>query len=206
MKMLTLAAALLAAAPAFAASTVVDFEGVTSFASIQDYYNGGTDSAGASGPDLGVSFTDAALGLSNDVATTFFSHAPSPLGVMIASDATATMNVAAGFSGDLAFWYSALTPALDVVKIYSGLNGSGTLLGAISLSQNATLGCNDSPVCNFQRISLSFAGTAHSAVFGGNFGNVAFDDVTISTVPEPASALLMALGGCGLLLAARRRG
>jgi hypothetical protein len=205
MKMLTLAAALLAA-PAFAADTVIDFEGVTSFASIQAYYDGGTDSAGAAGPNLGVSFTDAALALSNDALGPYFSHAPSPPSVMFATDATATMNVAAGFTGELAFWYSASAPALDVVKIYSGADGSGALLGAISLSENATLGgCSDSPYCNWQRISLSFAGTAHSVSFGGNFGSVAFDDVTITAVPEPASALLMALGGCGLLLAARRR-
>ena len=39
------AAALLAALPAFAANTLIDFEGVTSFASVANYSNGGSDGA-----------------------------------------------------------------------------------------------------------------------------------------------------------------
>ena len=52
----TLAAGLLFAAPTFAAPITFDFEGVTSLASISNYYNGGTDAAGNSGTNFGTSF------------------------------------------------------------------------------------------------------------------------------------------------------
>src|SRR5437879_3739953 len=73
------AAALFAASPAFAAGTLIDFEGATSFASINAYYDGGADSAGAIGPSLGVSFGGDALALQNDPLGPYFSNAPSPL-------------------------------------------------------------------------------------------------------------------------------
>ena len=53
MKLLAAAAlALFTAAPAFAAAPfTLDFEHVTGFTSILDFYNGGTDGAGHSGSD-----------------------------------------------------------------------------------------------------------------------------------------------------------
>ena len=189
-----LSAALLASLPALANThLVLDFEGVASFAPVGDYY-------------AGISFSDAALGLKNDELGTYFSHAPTPGTVMFASDSSAVMSVAKGFVGEVSFYYSAASSALDVVTIYSGLNGTGSELGSISLSKNAQLGgCSDSAFCNWQRISLTFNGTAHSMSFGGNAGNVAFDNLAITAVPEPGSAVLMALGGAVLLLGARRR-
>lgn len=189
-----LSAALLASVPAFAnTDLVLDFEGVESFASVGDFY-------------AGISFSDAALGLKNDELGTYFSNAPTAGTVMFASDSSAVMSVAQGFTGEVSFYYSAASSALDVVTIYSGLNGTGSALGSFSLSQNAQLGgCSDSAFCNWQRISLSFNGQAHSVSFGGNAGNVAFDNVAITAVPEPTRALLLALGGAALLISARRR-
>jgi len=199
-------AALLAAAPAFAAQTLIDFEGVGSFASIAEYYNGGTDSAGNTGSQLGVAFSGAALALSNDELGPYFSNAPSAGSVMFATDASALLNVAKGFTGEISFYYSAASSALDVVTIYSGLDGSGAVLGEVSLSRNAQLGgCSDSAFCNWQRLSLSFNGTGQSISFGGNYGNVAFDNVTISAVPEPQSAAMLALGLIGLTTFLRRQ-
>ena len=205
------AALLLAAAPAFAANTLIDFEGATSFASITDYYNGGSDSAGAMGPsDFGVSFTGAAQALANDELGPYFSNAPTPGTVMFATDSSAVMNVAQGFTGELSFFYSAASSALDVVTIYSGLNGTGNVLGLVSLSANAQMGgCSDSAFCNWQRIALSFAGTGQSVSFGGNAGGVAFDNVAINTVtaavPEPQTTAMLAFGLAGLMVAVRRQ-
>jgi hypothetical protein len=189
-----LSAALLASLPALAnTNLVLDFEGVDSFASVADFY-------------AGVSFSDAALGLKNDELGTYFSNAPTPGTVMFATDSSAVMSVDKGFIDQLSFYYSAASSALDVVTIYSGLNGTGSELGSISLSKNAQLGgCSDSAFCNWQRISLTFSGTARSVSFGGNAGGVAFDNVAITAVPEPTSALLMALGGAALLIGARKR-
>jgi len=203
---LAAAAAMLAVTPAFAdPATIVDFEGVTSFSSIADYYNGGTDSAGASGSNLGVSFTGAALALSNDELGPYFSNAPTAGTVMFATDATAVMNFAQGFVTDMSFYYSAASAALSAVTIYSGLNGTGAILGTFDLAANAQSGCNDTAFCNWQLASLAFSGIAQSASFGGNFGQVAFDNLTVTTVPEPQAYAMMLLGLAGVAVAVRRR-
>ncbi len=209
--MKTLAAvamAMFAAAPAFAQSTVkLDFEQTAGYVtSIQEFYNGGSNSLGQTGPSLGVSFTGAAAALSNDELGPYFSNAPSPIGVMFALDTTATMNVANGFVGRLTFSYSSRDNALDAVNIYSGLNGSGTLLASASLFGNENIGCsNTTPYCRFDLTSVKFAGLAKSATFGGNAPNVLFDDVTISVVPEPGTYLMLASGLALVAFAKRRR-
>ncbi len=212
------AIALLAAAPAFANTTLVlDFESVTGFASIEEFYNGGTDSAGHAGPNLGVSFGSDALALVNDDLGPYFSHAPSPIGVMTPVGDAATMNVEKGFVGAVSISYA--SPALVplAVSVYSGLNGSGNLLASFTLLPTAQLGCNDSPLCRFETQTSTFFGTAHSMTFGGlgvinghDFGSAVntavFDNITITAVPEPASALMMVLGAAGVFVARRRRG
>lgn len=202
------AGAALTASPAMAQTFTLDFEGAAGYVNpILEFYNGGTDSLGQAGPNLGVSFTEAAVALSNDILGPYYSNAPSPLTVMYAAGATAIMNVAAGFTGGLTFEYSSSQSVLDAVKIYSGLNGTGTLLASASLFGNAALGCSDTAFCRFDLTSVQFAGMARSISFGGGTPNVLFDDVTITVVPEPGTyAMLLAGLGVVSLLARRRRG
>ena len=202
------AALLMAAAPAFAQTTIsIDFEGAAGYVNaIRNFYNGGTDSLGQSGPNFGVSFSEAAVALSNDVLGPYYSNAPSPLTVMYAFDNTAVMNVAAGFIDRLTFAYSSNLSTLDAVNIFSGLNGTGTLLASASLFGNATLACSDTAFCRFDMTSVKFAGTAKSVSFGGNANGVLFDNVKItSAVPEPSSYALLALGVMAVVVAKRRR-
>jgi hypothetical protein len=207
MKILAAAAlALCTSAPAFAADTLIDFETVTSFASIANFYNGGTDSAGHGGSNLGVSFGGDALGLVNDVLGPYFSNAPSAIGVMAPVGADATMNVAAGFTNAISFFYSSSSFLPGAVSVYSGLDGTGQLLASFNLVANAQAGgCSDSPFCRFDQLSSTFVGTAHSVTFGNAAGFAGFDDIRISAVPEPTSALLMALGVAALRLSRRPR-
>jgi len=201
------AAALFAATPAFAASTLIDFETATSFASINEYYNGGADSAGAIGPSLGVSFGGDALALQNDPLGPYFSNAPSPLGVMAPVGSNATLNFAAGFTGEISFYYSSSDVVANAVQVWSGANGSGSLLASFDLAANAQAGgCSDSAFCHFDALSTTFAGTAHSVTFGNASNFAAFDNVSVTAVPEPSTMLLMALGLGGLMLVQRRRG
>ena len=202
------AAALAAsAAPVFAGNLLIDFEGASSFASVADYYNGGADSNGVAGSNnLGVSFTGAALALSNDVLGPYFSNAPTPGTVMFASDSTALMNFTNGFFGELSFFYSAASSALDAVTIYSGLDGTGSVLGVLDLAANAQQnGCSDSAYCNWEKVALSFNGVGKSISFGGNAGNVAFDNISVAAVPEPETYAMFALGLVGVALAVRRQ-
>ena len=202
------ALALCAATPVFAQSTVtLDFEGAVGYVnSIAEYYNGGSDAAGHAGPNYGVSFTDAAVALSNDALGPYYSNAPSPATVMFGFDSSAIMNVAKGFVSRLTFFYSSSASTLDAVNIYSGLNGTGTLLASASIFGNAGLGCSDTAFCRFDLTSVKFAGIAKSVSFGGNAPFVVYDNVTITTVPEPGTYLLLAAGLLAVVLAKRRRG
>lgn len=203
---LAAALAIAAAAPAFAQSTVtVDFDGAAGYVNpILDFYNGGTDGSGRTGPNLGISFTEAAVALSNDELGPYYANAPSPTAVMFAADSSAVMNVASGFVGRLSFYYASTQNVLDAVTIYSGLNATGTLLASASLFGNAQVGCGGA-YCRFDLTSVNFAGVGRSISFGGDAPNVLYDNVTISAVPEPSSYLLLAAGLMAIGATVRRQ-
>lgn len=189
MKLATLALALGLASPAFAATPLsVDFEKTWTYGEeVANTYTG-------------VSFTNV-LGLSNDADFTYFSGAPSPMGVAFVQldgvvNTAAYMNVAGGVSGGLSFFYSSANAAPVVINAYSGLNGSGTLLGSISLNANSP------DYTSWNKAVLSFGGTAQSFDLSGA-NAVGLDNIT--AVPEPTSVALM-LAGATVLLARRRRG
>jgi hypothetical protein len=192
-----LVAGVLCAAPAY--SAVIDFEGASSFASVAGYYGGGTDGNGASGTDYGVLFGGGALAVANDELGPYFSNAPSPGTVMTVVDPDATMNVAVGFSNQASFFYSSSADA--TIRLYSGLDGSGSLLGTFTLLGNAQNGCSDTTFCNWAQALLNFNGVAKSIMFGDAAGVAMFDNIQVAPVPLPAAAwlLLSALGGLGLL-------
>lgn len=195
MKLFTLAAgSLLAATSAFAdTNLLIDFEEPTSFESIGSFYD-----------SVGVIFMPDALALQNDELGPYFSNAPSPIGVMTPVGPDATMNVALGFKDSISFSYSSSALVISAVNVYSGLDGTGTLLASFNLVPNATIGCSDSPFCRFDTVTSTFGGLAKSVTFGAGVG-AAFDNVAITAVPEPATAVLMLLGVAGLLAARQRR-
>jgi len=190
------------AAPAFASSFVVDFETNWAYGSlVNSYYNGGTADDGSAGANLGVEFVNVG-GLSNDADFTYYSGAPSPKGTAYAStflpDDRAYMNVAGGVAGGLSFYYSSPVDLVGAVKAYSGLNGTGTLLGTFDLSANS------SSYDTWNAVNFQFGGLAHSFDLTGAANVVGFDN--ISAVPEPGTLAMLLAGGLGLALRARRRG
>ena len=198
-------------APAFAANPItLDFEGVPGFVTpIGDYYDGGVNGSGQTGPRYGVSFSESAVALSNDANfPAYFSHSPSPTTAMFAFDANAFMNVAGGFVDSLMFYYSSTASVANAVGIYSGLGGSGTLLATVSLLGNAQTGCSDSPYCRFDLASARFAGVARSVSFGAVSQDPIYDNISFTAaVPEPATWGSLAAGLVVLVgvAAARRR-
>lgn len=202
LKLISVIAAGFFAAPAFAAPVTLDFEGTSSFQSIADYYNGGTDGSGASGTNYGASFGLDALALQNDVLGPYFSNAPSGSTIMTAVGSDAALNVAQGFAGAISFAYSSM--AATTVSLFSGLNGTGDLLGTISLDANAQNGCSDSPLCYWASTTFLFSGIAKSIQFGSAANVAGFDNVSFAPVPVPAAGWLM-MSGLGLVAAWRRR-
>ena len=199
MKLISAALVLCAAVPAFAATVPVtlDFESATSFASIDTLY-----------APQGIVFTGDALGLdNNDGLGPYFSNAPSGNVAMTAVGADATMNVAAGFEGAFGFFYSSSALIADGVQVWSGLDGTGSLLASFDLAANAQGGgCSDTAYCNFNNLSTMLAGVGRSVTFGNAAFEVVFDNVSVSVIPEPGTALLLALGLAGLLATRRRAG
>ncbi len=195
-------------APASAATITLDFEGVPGFvSSIGDYYNGGSNGTGQTGPAYGVSFSESAVALSNDANfPAYFSHSPSPTTAMFAFDANAFMNIAGGFVDSLMFYYSSTASIANAVGIYSGLNGSGTLLANVSLLGNAQAGCSDSPYCRFDVASVRFAGVARSVSFGSVTQDPIYDNISFTAaIPEPATWGSLAVGLVVLVGTARSR-
>lgn len=204
-----------AATTADAAVVVLTFEGIGNQASINDFYNGGTDSAGNSGTNYGINFSTASLGLIDSDAGGSGNFANEPSASTIAfflSGSAATMNVAAGFDTGFSFFYSAFEDAF--VTVYSGLNGTGTVLANLPLVTNfSNGGCVGDPTgqaCHWDAVGVTFSGTAHSVDFGGVANQAGFDNITLgsatpgSGTPEPAAWALM-ITGFGLVGASLRR-
>jgi hypothetical protein len=184
-----------ASVSAYASPVTIDFENVESFSSVGDYYS-----------DYGISFgLDALAFANNELNPTAFSHAPSPTNVMFsAANGDAFLNAALGFTGSASFYYSSL--AAGTIHIYSGINGTGDILGTFVLGENATNGCDDASFCHFDNISVAFNGVAKSIGFGSiEPGSVAFDNISVTAVPEPSTYAMMGLGLLGLGAVARRR-
>lgn len=214
MKLSSVAAlALLAIAPTVASATAfsIDFEKDWSGENgdIAAYYAGGRTADPddlSTGPNFGVSFVNVS-GLSNSAASPgfpFYSNAPSPRGTAYAHDA-AFLNVAGGVSNALAFFYASPVAAPGAIRAYSGLNGTGLLLGSINLVANDfSVGSDGIPIYDtFSLARLQFTGIAQSFDFTGSAPNVLFDN--IATIPEPSVVLTMGLGGVALFAARRRR-
>lgn len=222
-----LAAALLSTlapvAPAAAAVVSLNFEGIAPYPNssdvlIQNYYNGGTASNGASGPNLGVGFSANALLIClNTIGVSCSNTSRGGIGdpasargaLFFLSGSQTYLNYAAGFTTGFSFNYAAINSG-GSVGVYDGLNGTGNLLGTINLTTTpSTCSGYSAAFCPFVPIGVSFAGTARSIGFGGVANQIIFDDVTFGSstpgsVPEPASWALM-IGGFGAVGYAMRR-
>lgn len=204
---LAILAATLASAQALAAPVVLTFEGSSNLAAVNDFYNGGTDSSGASGTNYGINFSSTSLALidSDSGGSGNFANEPSDGTILFFQNGgAATMNVAAGFNTGFSFFYS--SAGAGFVNVYDGLNGSGSLLATLNLgaTNNACVGDPTGSFCNFAPIGVSFGGIARSVDFGGSAGSIGFDDITIGaavpggTVPEPGTLGLIGLAALGL--------
>lgn len=205
-----LSSAVLAAAfvPFSASATVItlDFEGVGNGASINNFYNGGSDSQGNSGVNYGVAFGSNALGLVDADAggTGNFGNEPTPDTIMFFLTGSAVLNYAPGFTQGFSFWYTTTNNAGNV-NVYDDLNASGNLLGTIALSAlGAGAGDPNGSFSNWAIGSLALTGTAKSIDFGGTVNQVGYDNITFGStnpngVPEPTSLalLLAAIGAAG---------
>jgi hypothetical protein len=188
---------------ASAAVTVLTFEGIASNTPVGNFY----------APEYTFSASTLALVDSEAGGTGNFANEPSPNTIFFFTGSeTPILNVTNGFDTGFSFFYTSSTAA--TVSVFSGLNGTGTLLGTIDLNAQYNQNCGGDPsgdFCNFTNAGVAFAGTAYSIDFGGTAGQTGYDDITFGSavaggaVPEPATWAMM-LAGFGMIgFAARRR-
>lgn len=167
------------AAPAMAEVVVIDFDAMATNVHVLNYY------AASKGVTFQNFITATGTAASSDPRYAYM------------NGPNAYINVAAGFSG-FNFGYGTMAPA--TIKVYSGLNGTGTLLGSTPLSGNAM---------EFAFSSVAFAGIGHSVVLSGQSNYAALDDVTFTLglppIPEPHSWAMLVAGLAVTGFAARRR-
>ncbi|HRD93913.1 MAG TPA: PEP-CTERM sorting domain-containing protein [Accumulibacter sp.] len=196
-----------------AGAFTLTFEGVGDNADIQNFYNGGTDSLGNSGPNYGVQFVDA-LGLvdADNGGNGNFANEPTPNTIMFfLNAATAVLDYAAGFTTGFSFYYTSSTVAtVSVYDALGGAAGGGNILGSLNLTAQYTDNCVGDPsgtFCNFTPVGVAFGGTAYSIDFGGTANQTGYDNITFGSVnpniPEPGTLALLGIGA--LAFCARRK-
>ena len=193
------------------AGVVLTFEGLTNLEPVGNYYGGGA------GPNYGITFGTDSLAIISDQngGTGNFNEEPSCCtALFFLTGPGDIMDVAAGFTTGFSFYYSAVNNA-GSVSVYSGLDGTGTLLASLTLpvtgDGSGLLGCGGTNFCPFTPIGVTFAGTAESVNFTGTANQIAFDNVTLGAstpgngVPEPGAFGLLGLGLASLVTYARRK-
>jgi len=226
MKVIAAVLILTAVSPA-AAYTVVGFERInpvypsTRYAQVLGFYNGGISSAGTSGANYGFAFSANAVALclnplagSCSAASAGGLQPTSSRGALgLAADGQAVLDIAAGYSGPVAFRYAVAPGSGGSIALYAGLGGTGPQLAVVPLFASAA-GCPaySAPMCPLAPGGLGGTGVM-SVVFTGQAGKIVFDDLTFGAgndplpppgVPEPGTWALM-LAGFGLAGSALRR-
>jgi hypothetical protein len=186
------------------------FEGVGDGASIDDFYNGGTDSLGNSGTDYGVAFSAATLGLIDADAGGGgnFANEPTPNTIMFFLDTNnSVLNYAAGFTTGFSFYYTSSTIAtVNVYDAVDGPTGSGSIIATLDVAAQFTDNCVGDPTgtfCNWTPVGVAFGGTAYSIDFGGTANQTGYDNITFGStnpnIPETGTLALIGIGALGLL-------
>jgi len=158
-------------------------------ATVLDFYNGGTSSAGTSGTDYNINFDPNALALKLNTLTVNVSNTSrcglgdptSSRGALFwLAGPSSIMNVPNGFVEEISFFYSSPNVG-GSIQIFDGLGGTGTILATLLLgtTPNGGVPGYGAEFCPFVEASATFSGVAKSIDFQGSSNQIVFDDVLL---------------------------
>ncbi len=174
---------------ALASPFQLTFTGLQNDEEVLNYYDGGTGSLGSGpGTNYGVTFTPSFI----SIAVSGFPGSPD---VGTLNGSSAIMNVSGGINEIFSFYYGSPSNSSGSVTLWSGVNGTGTLLNTINLP--AESGFNPVSAFGDDAMSVVFSGT------GVEFGEISNGPSPV--IPEPSSLLLAGSGLAGLTAWVRRR-
>jgi len=199
---------LLFSASSYASSgELLSFQGLGDLQQVGGFYDG---SGPAGARNLGVTFSSNFFGLRSvfNGGSGEFSSTPTGTPAIFINGATGmqamgVMNVAPGFSRGLNFYYTAgfTGTQMETVTVWSGANGSGTVLATITLANNNSA-CSSPTYCTWSSDGVNFSGTARSVTFSGPGNELGLADITLGSnttaVPEPSSIYLLGSGLVGI--------
>ncbi len=210
--------------PAFAGPIdLLNFNYLQNLQQVGNFYNG---SGPAGVPNLGVTFSSNFYGLRTECASgstvgncipggpgsgAFLPDPTNTPAIFIlgtnGTNATGYMTVGGGFSSGINFFYSAAFT--ETITIWSGVNGTGTVLATLTLSPNDGACAGGPAYCTWTSIGMTFTGTAESVTISGPANGIGITDITIGSsvtaLPEPSSFVLLGTGLIGVAIPSIRR-
>lgn len=188
-----LAAACLALLTTGAQAGVVKltFEGAVG--ELNNYYAGGVDSDGHTGPALGISFDHGIAVVDNTGGNSYgppLANGPSPHTVLETRYNQLVINHATGFKKGFSLFFASAETVRGTAKVYKGPNGTGKLLASFDLAGIAQCPNETAYYCHWQAVGASFTGTAKSVVLSNpDVLHMFYDNLTFgSATPRSGAA------------------